>query len=280
MSKHKFMNEVLGPVGFEALKRAGKLMPQLDNAILPRCAIAWVDASQEGFQGNVPGTSVMLTFKKSEDGYNGTMRYKGFDFDFKNTTEHYVVACVVTALGESKEIVEEARSIDLARLGKSVDLMVKQEKKMAQAKAANKSLQSLIKAAKMAHHGGAEGSAGTGLAQAPLEPTAPTPPTGTAPAVQAKQLPKKSLIPTVKPAKPKASYTLKLSEKEASAKCPVCSQTQLKAGKLQGCMCFRELVKNTSYTKDGDTYTVTLGPAWGTDEVSVFLETVRNTNGR
>ena len=126
-SRYQFIEGVLGTDGAQALQKAGELHPNLETAILPRCIISWIKVYEGGYDGAIPGIEGSeLVFKKSEKGFDGKIVFGEHSYSFKEASEYHLAACVVTALGsEEEDISDAAKSVEIARLGKSVDLLIK-----------------------------------------------------------------------------------------------------------------------------------------------------------
>lgn len=126
-SRYQFIAGVLGTDGAQALQKAGELHPNLETAILPRCIISWIKVYESGYDGSIPGIEGSeLVFKKSEKGFDGRIVFGEHSYSFKEASEYHLAACVVTALGsEEEDISDAAKSVEIARLGKSVDLLIK-----------------------------------------------------------------------------------------------------------------------------------------------------------
>jgi hypothetical protein len=65
---------------------------------------------------------------KSGYGYSGSANIEGLDYSFSNSTEEYVAAVVAVASGNVIKPVE-VKDVDLAKLAKTIDLLVKAQKK-------------------------------------------------------------------------------------------------------------------------------------------------------
>lgn len=117
----EFLKEVLGDDGAEALQKAIRSRPELEAVVMPRTVLAWVGtAGRLGFQGNVPSSQVALQLTKSEGGLSGTVDGEGFI-----DRPVYRVAAHVSVLIGLEPAATGAPSLDLARLGKTIDALVK-----------------------------------------------------------------------------------------------------------------------------------------------------------
>jgi len=128
--KTRFLREVLGPDGAEALFKAVRRSPVLSQVLVPRTIISWtLSASAYGYQGPLPGlTKSFVEFRKSESPglYSGSLTVGDDTIPFTNTTLYRLAAHVAIALGtEPGAVHADLRDLDLARLGKSIDILTK-----------------------------------------------------------------------------------------------------------------------------------------------------------
>lgn len=119
----EFLTSVLGPSGAKALSKALDRSPQLAHALVPRTILSWVGlACRLGYSGTVPGTDVQVSFTKSTAGYDGTVD----DFSLQSASIYQLSSALALALGvRPSEAPKQLKDLDLARLGKSIDLLVK-----------------------------------------------------------------------------------------------------------------------------------------------------------
>lgn len=116
-----FLDEVLGTAGARALRKAIERQPTLEPLLVPRAVLAWVAmAARLGYEGPVPAHDVSVRLAKSEHGFSGSVG----DVEFANETLYRVAARVAVAMGVDGQL-PDARSLDLERLGKSLDALVK-----------------------------------------------------------------------------------------------------------------------------------------------------------
>lgn len=126
--KMQFMRAVLGRDGAEALSKAVTRTQELEHVLLPRTILAWLEvASRWDYEGEVPGVeNTYLSFRKDEDGYTGSIKLDDGDYVFARASLAHVAASIAVALGADHErIAKSVRDIDLARIGKSIDLLAK-----------------------------------------------------------------------------------------------------------------------------------------------------------
>lgn len=113
----------------------------------------------------------------------------------------------------------------------------------------------------------------------PTEAAAPIPPDAPSMQAQGPQHPQKQKPKLPKLPKTPASVQLpklKLSEAQLQKKCPDCDGGHIKNGKFIGCMCWRDLAKNTTLSKNPDgTFTMSFGASWDRDAFEAFVSDMR-----
>jgi hypothetical protein len=250
-----FMTAVLGPSGAAALDSLAKASDDLAAFLLPRTAVAWLQGLPAGeLYDGLPGVTTRFLLAKTADTipvFSGVAAVGGTEYAFDDAPVEHVAAVIAVALGADPGS-PDLREVDVARLGKTVDLLVKARKK-----------------------GGAEG--GTGLVAGPIAPEPPAAPTPTAPTAPKPQAAKTLKPKAVKPPKPAAKMaagTLKLSEAEARHPCDTCQAPQFWGSAFMGCFCLRGLAKSSSVTKVAGGYDLNLGEDWDDDAVLTLLEAV------
>jgi hypothetical protein len=258
-----FIISIIGESGARALKKASERSAALCSIIPPRVIVGWLKFLNHltgGYEGSIPGVgNSYLNLKKTETGYYGDIALDGGVLNFQNQSLEQVAAMVASVIGVSETIFPaDLKNVELANLGKSIDLLIKSKVVTDQLRA-----DTLLKA------GGEAGGDGGGHAG------------GTAPSAALSSTGKRmnSLPATPKtngPAKPtlKAPPKLTLSEKEANKVCDVCGSSQMKNGKVKGCFCFRDLIKKTEVQPDGTGFVLHLGGCWDYESVLTFQETV------
>ncbi len=202
-----FLAAILGPGAAPIARVAAE--PVYAGYVVPRVVRAWLDA-REGFSGNLPGTGVGVSLRKTEAGWGGQVDVGGSAYRFSGKTVYHATAAISAALG-AEFVPVQARDIDLARLGKTLD--------------------ALVKAAPRARGAGeAPGPAAKPADKiAPEEKNAP----------EVRQPSGRRRLPI----KPPAPVKLTMSEVEAAVPCKVCDQKQVRGGKWVGCSCVRGLEK-------------------------------------
>jgi hypothetical protein len=276
-SKLHFLKAVLGEDGANALSKAAARSQELGEALIPRTVLAWLNvASRYGYEGDLPGvTNTYLAFKKSETGFTGSVSVGDELYKFESSSLFHVAGAVLVAMGVSPDAIAlNTKDLDIERLGKTIDCLVK----------ARIVTDDLAKAAKPKTGGaGGGGKMPHGPPAAAIPPEAPTPPTPTAPK---NKLPgqKAKKPPGPKPPKPIGSNTLgnkppsastlKVKKSELQKECRTCGFTQLRKEVPTGCMCFRDLFKSLSSTPTEDGFTFVLDAEWDEDATVTFLETI------
>lgn len=120
----EFLVGTLGAIGAKAILKALERAPELESAIIPRTALSWATLiAKAEIPGNIPGLDAKLSLKKTEKGYSGNISLEQ-PFDFEDDSLTHIAAALSVALDFSYKK-EDPKAIDLARLGKSIDLLVK-----------------------------------------------------------------------------------------------------------------------------------------------------------
>ena len=282
-AKLKFLKEIAGPDGAAALLKAVSATPSLSAILLPRAIISWMEAiSNTGnYSENIPGTNTRLSLAKTETGYSGIIDFPDNSYSFNNVTLFHVAGGVSVALGDREERIEFT-SPSLAKLGKSIDVLVKSR---------------ALRKAQAKSKGGAGGSAhAPGPAAAARPPQPPVGPTnvqakpnmgqmangaaGTAvsgqekkvstkvkakapetPAVAAPKAPGSKLPSLVKARK----NLLKISKSEAQARCELCGGLEIQQEKFVGCRCFGTLGQASRTEKTETGYNIEFLQGWDRD---------------
>lgn len=127
--QYSFLVSVLGEDGARALKKAAERSDALGQALLPRAILSWLGlASRWDYEGGLPGVeNTYVAFKKSEDErLSGSIALGGDVYDFEGASPYHVAATVGVVLGmDDSPLHPSVRDLDLARLGKSIDALVK-----------------------------------------------------------------------------------------------------------------------------------------------------------
>ena len=279
--KDDFLLGLLGVYGASAIKKAEELHPSLGSVIVPRCAVAWVRCFRHtGYAGDIPGIqNTRIVFNKSEKGYEGEIKFQNnASYSFKDVSEYHVAACVVTALGLEEEAVSDVKSIEVARLAKSLDLLVKAHtiNEEAEQKAIQrlKLIRDAAKGVTAKLRKKDKDPAGTGSAAKPQAPTPPAAPTAEQPSTM------KPIAAVTAPAakgtssKPK-STAMKLSEKDIVKVHKDCGTKLFKGEHFVGCICIRDLAKNVKTKKVGTEFFIDLSKLDAEEAITV-RESIKN----
>lgn len=123
--KADFLKKVLGKDGAAALSKAIDKSKSLEKVFLPRVVMSWTAlAHKYNYKGSIPGIEgSSIEFIKKSD---GSLDVKIDSEEFKDTTLFNTAAYISLSLGaESGLLDDKFRDLDLTRLGKSVDVLVK-----------------------------------------------------------------------------------------------------------------------------------------------------------
>lgn len=282
--KYQFLKSVLGDDGARALAKAVERGPELGNALLPRTIMAWLGVyGRNDFEGQIPGVeNTYIQFAKNEDRFSGSVAVGDQVYSFEKASMLHLGACMAVALGADHERVSpQLGDIDIQRLGKNIDLLVK-------ARVAVRELRSNAMKKGALPSGGKEGPGPAHAPTAPMEPTPPTPPDPTqnskGPTVGMKPKPPK--LPKIgqhgTPAgssgmvqqKPPKAPGMKVTKSQAEGECPVCAGKQFKVDKFVGCLCFRALNKSVKTTVLDDGYNLQFGAEWDSESILTLLESL------
>lgn len=223
---------ILGDSGGTAMDRL--LKTELGPYLTPRIIVGWLRSNKLGTI-NVPDCCPLQELSKSINGYNGSAKFSELDYNFNNADEKHVAAVIAVSLNQ-KISTNLPRDIDLARLAKTIDALIKIQKKPDN----------------LTHD--------TTTVAEPIEQTPPIP---TQPANQP-QVQKRRTIPKI-PA-------LKLSESNSQNLCKTCGEKSFINSKYTGCYCFKPLAKSVKTIKITNGYKLLLGQAWDDDAVLALME--------
>lgn len=123
-----FMSSVLGPEGSQALQKAASRAPELEAALLPRTIMAWLNVHGRGdFQGAIPGVNdTYLKFVRKNERYSGHISIGDGLYCFGNASTIHLGASIAVAIGaDGDRLKPQLKDLDIKRLGKNIDLLVK-----------------------------------------------------------------------------------------------------------------------------------------------------------
>lgn len=251
------MASVLGEESAELLIKAIDRTPVLEHAIVPRTILSWLQ-SASSFEGEVLD-GIGMVFEKSESGFTGSIDMGDESHLFQGASVFHVAASVAVALGIEALESEGLRTLDIERLGKTIDLMSKAHRVTVELEKADEDDDKLsdedferkydadrLKARKEAK--------ARALDKALGDSTPPAAPTAAKP--QNPGAPKTATSPAPKTTVPKATSTstMSLTRSEAASPCSACGGHQFAEDKFVGCLCFEafaKAVKVTSATEAG-----------------------------
>jgi len=121
--RQKFLASVLGEESAGLLIKTIDQTPILEHAIVPRTILAWLSAAPS-FEGEVLD-GIDMAFEKSDSGFTGAIDVNGDSYCFQDANVFHVGASVAVALGMEELESEGLRTLDISRLGKTIDLMCK-----------------------------------------------------------------------------------------------------------------------------------------------------------
>jgi hypothetical protein len=235
-----FLAEILGPPG-EALACSLK-GTQIGDYLPARAALAWINQTINA-SGFIPGTKIGYSLTKSSSGWRGQIG----EYSFADSPGVHVAAALSVFLGVAPGQ-PDLRQIDLARLGRTVDLLVKSQQK----------------------RGAAGGSSVAAAHQDATPAVAPIPPGGEADAVadRDKAAKARKIALPIKPKLPK----IRISKSEAARPCHTCKVLLFTSGKFTGCKCFSKSV-TTATTPLG--YELEFGAGWVMSTISELLSVIK-----
>lgn len=246
MDQHRpFLEHVLGPDGAGALLRAATRCPALGKALVPRAALAWVQAESRcgGHLGELPGRpGVLAEFCKNDQ---GTLDGQVGDVVLAEAGPIRAAAAVSVALGVDLEGLV-AQDVQLEQLGKSIDLLARVRK---------------LRALKAEQEG-------KGKAAAPRPPTPPE--AADAPDKQ----PGGKGLKTGAPRAPKPPG-LRVLKSQLGTPCPACGGIQFDQKVFSGCACFQHLAKAVQVTEVGGQLHLDFSAPWDRELVLQLAEAVR-----
>jgi hypothetical protein len=283
--KLAFLKAVVGPDGADALHRAAERSTELSGAIYPRAILAWLDIVGT-FDGELPGTQCRFAYKKSGDGYHGFVKFEEEFYDFKDANLFHVAGSIAVALGADDQALDpELTPLLVAKLGKSIDVLVKSTLVRAELKKEDVGKPKSKKRIDL-----------PGQAAKPLAPEAPTPPTPKQPKMQTAQpgavatSPSKLATPETpgmgikaagvqlpKPPKaPKgAAPSTRVVKSLAYTRCGICGGRQFTGATFVGCRCFSALAKSVTVTETKSHFNLSFGDDWDADAIDSLIDALR-----
>lgn len=260
-----FLVSVLGKDGARAILKAADHSSGLKGAVVPRAIQAWLGSVKVEYSGEIPGVETsQIRFTKSEGLFTGHIAIGDEVFKLQKSTASQTLAAVAVALDLDKDIgAPSVRDIDLERLGKSLDVLVK-------ARALNKEIEK--EKEELEKEELEKATEAPGPSAAPIPPKSPIPPEPTQPKV-APETPPTPKAKTARAPKP-VSSVLRVTKAEADNCCPLCGGVQFRNETFTGCLCFRDLAKTAKVVTWGPQITLNLGEDWDQDAISTLLSTL------
>jgi hypothetical protein len=258
-----FMQAVVGQEAAQALAKAAERSPALKTALLPRTCLSWLTlTSRWGYEGQIPGIEdSYLEFRKtSPDTFDGVVTIGPDTYEFKDASILHLAAATSVALGADEQDVDPSlKQVDVARLGKNIDILVQARfinlLKKQQENSSHRPEETSVE--ETSEESVDKGEGRTGQAAGALEPKPPM-----APNPQQKA-----------PAMPKGNKPLKVTKHQADRECGVCGDRQFSGGRFQGCFCVRDLARFTKSTPlERGGYIVQFGPEWHPDDIMVLID--------
>jgi hypothetical protein len=251
----KFLEKILGP-DYKALLPL--LKTNLEGVVVARSTVAWL---KEAPLGDL--SCGVLLLSKSETGVTGVIEFEGSDYMFSDASPEHAAAAITLSLGVTLEK-NVIKDLNLAKLGKTIDLMVKSINK-------KKSVD----------------EPEIGRFAQPIKPKLPEPVLRQIPQIKTKgrvtSIPNtqpqqlkpdpRAIQPPLTPIKP-GLPKIKLSEKEMGKKCGVCGKAQVSDKKFVGCSCLKGLSKSVKSHLIPDGLLLSFGGDWDKESVVTLLEMV------
>ena len=239
-----FFKAILGEHGASMMESLSKASEELHSYLEPRIIVSWLRQSDYGDISLHPDCPIQK-LNKSGYGYSGIANIDSFDYTFSNSSEEHIAAIVSVALGKSVNVVE-VKDIDLAKLAKTIDLLIKAQ----------------IKSSQFIHTKPADN----------IQPEQRIQPDTDQPSLdEAEGKSKKLTIPKV------TKKPLKITKSESRKSCEVCGLQMFKNDVFVGCTCFNTLAKNTKTTIiNKDTLMLSFDPEWDDDAVLALIGALKN----
>lgn len=279
--KYDFLKGTLGDAGASALANAASRSDSIEALLMPRTVMSWLGVTQLfGWDGPLPGVEdTHFEFSKNlDDTYTGHITVGNGDFPFDGASIIHLAALVSVALG-GDDPVPDIKDLDLERLGKNIDLLVKSQYVTVIEEALAKGKDDQMAGKSPAHVPTAPTPPGTGKdtggMQGPRNKTQAKPPKQardvrvkrqTVKLPSAKKVAKPIRLPGAK------AKTLKVPAAAVKSECSECGSPLIKNDKFIGCMCFREYAPEVELLKHNDGTYIRFSPTIDRDAASAILE--------
>lgn len=236
-----FLQSVLGARGAKILEELCK-DEGVGAFVTYRTILGWLQSvdSISSLPG-LSGTFAILT--KSDAVFNGSIDFDGLEYPVNQASLNETAALVGARLGVSLNKCD-SRDVDLARLGKTIDLLIKAQ----------------YRPNRVTHDAPEIGGRAEHIEH--IEPEAPVP---------ANQTPKKPKLPRLKrQSLPKFSQSVSITKSESEIKCRVCEEPQFHNDEFRGCYCLRGMSKPLVKSQPMG-YQLTLID-WDNDDITILME--------
>lgn len=247
----QFLLGTLGTEGYAALAKAVARYPDLQEILVPRTILSFIASVQElSYKGSIPGIpNSVIALTKSGGIINDTY-YTDLDANPYTMAAH--LAILLGAQDESK-LAKNVKNIDLTRLGKTIDLIVK-----------SRLLRSVAKTDLPVPHAAPVQHQGPVGHEPPIKPVVPI----IKKPKQAKPRPKRASVSATA-----GLPDLKVSKSDAYVPCELCAQPQFRAdGGFYGCLCMRGLAPFVVIKSEPEYYTIQFGPEWSQDAANTLSD--------
>ena len=219
----EFLKNLLGDSGY------GALLPLLKNEeisafVIPKVIVSYLSRCELG-RIELPFFDSLI---KSDSGYSGFIKIKDVDHSFEKNIEEQIAAIVSVLL--NKTLSSSLKGLDLAKLSKTIDLLIKSQSDKFKIEPPEGKLQQ-------------------------VPPKAPIAPVATVPAQTNKTSIKKTMM---------------VSEKEAKSNCKICKHPRFKDGKFVGCICVKPLAKSVETVLVGSKYKLSFSSLDDDEALTIF----------
>lgn len=226
----QMVKSILGIQGTQVMETLVKAEPVLASYISPRAIIGWL--RQADYGDLQLGDSCFTQLSKSGYGFSGAVTIHNIPFRFEYVSEEHIAALATIASGDSIQQIEY-KDIDLAKLAKTIDLLVKANKPK------DRQFERMGTAQNLEHQ---EPTKPDTVQDQPGKPAKPVE------AAKAKTLKIPGIKTKTPSAKPSIPKPIKLSRSETQRVCSICHSKMFQDDRFTGCTCFRPLSKGVTTT--------------------------------
>jgi len=239
-----FFETLLGKQGFTVMESLAKSSTDLASYITPRVIVSWLRQSKYGTI-NLPKSCPIQSLEKTGYGFNGEALVKGLSYSFNKATEEQIAAIISVATDSNVHDVD-FKDVNLARLAKTIDALVKVQINQYEHTEVAKPLEPLT----------------------PQEPTQPNNnPTKTA----------KPQDPRIKTSRiPRIKKKITIAKSDTNKICQLCQQKMFTANQFTGCSCFKPLAKNIISTVTDSSVVLSFSEDLDNDAVLTIISVLKN----